>query len=131
MSRGARRAVRVAVEVARPTHARVVLVFVAPKPARLDGHGADMYKPFDTMLDRTGASVLSDLTEHIHLPLDCVETRLEHGDPADELCRVAEATDADLIVIGSRGRGAVLRSLFGSTSYRVLQSATRPVVVVR
>ena len=35
-----------------------------------------------------------------------------------------------MIVCGSRGRGAVARSLLGSTSTRVLHHATRPVLVV-
>jgi nucleotide-binding universal stress UspA family protein len=42
----------------------------------------------------------------------------------------ADATEADVIVCGSRGQGGVARSLLGSTSTRVLHHATRPVLVV-
>jgi nucleotide-binding universal stress UspA family protein len=42
----------------------------------------------------------------------------------------ADVTDAEVIVCGSRGRGAMARSLLGSTSTSVLHHATRPVLVV-
>jgi nucleotide-binding universal stress UspA family protein len=52
------------------------------------------------------------------------------GSESQSILSEAEATDADVIVCGSRGRGAVARSLLGSTSTRVLHHATRPVLVV-
>ncbi|WP_431040657.1 universal stress protein [Streptomyces sp. P1-3] len=44
---------------------------------------------------------------------------------------VAAAADADLLVLGSRGHGALAGFLLGSVSLQVLRQATRPVVVVR
>jgi nucleotide-binding universal stress UspA family protein len=52
------------------------------------------------------------------------------GSESQTILAEADATDADVIVCGSRGRGAVARSLLGSTSTRVLHHATRPVLVV-
>ncbi|WP_432493557.1 universal stress protein [Kineococcus gypseus] len=40
------------------------------------------------------------------------------------------AADARLLVVGSRGHGALLRALLGSTSHAVLQRAQQPVLVV-
>jgi nucleotide-binding universal stress UspA family protein len=54
-----------------------------------------------------------------------------HGDPAGEICRIAEEGAYDLVVIGSHGSGFVKRVLLGSVSHYVMQHAPCPVLVVR
>jgi nucleotide-binding universal stress UspA family protein len=44
---------------------------------------------------------------------------------------LAAAGDADLVVVGSRGRGGLKGMLLGSVSHNVVQHAPCPVVVVR
>ncbi|MFD5254087.1 universal stress protein [Streptomyces bobili] len=51
------------------------------------------------------------------------------GDPADTL--VAAAAEAELLVLGSRGHGAVVGFLLGSVGQQVIAEARRPVVLVR
>ncbi len=51
--------------------------------------------------------------------------------PADVILRIAEETKPDLIVLGSRGVGAVQRFLLGSVSDRVSHHANCPVLIVR
>jgi nucleotide-binding universal stress UspA family protein len=48
-----------------------------------------------------------------------------------EILRAAEARAADLIVMGSQGRGGVGLALFGSTTQQVVRSAACPVLTVR
>jgi nucleotide-binding universal stress UspA family protein len=48
-----------------------------------------------------------------------------------EILRAAEAREADLIVMGSQGRGGVGLALFGSTTQQVVRSAACPVLTVR
>ena len=52
------------------------------------------------------------------------------GEPAvDALLAVAEARDADLVVVGTRGLGR-LRATLGSVSHDLLHRTARPVLVV-
>ena len=51
------------------------------------------------------------------------------GDPGDGILAAADAERADLIVVGSRGRGTVGR-LLGSVSDAVVRRASVPVLVV-
>ena len=51
------------------------------------------------------------------------------GDPAAELIKAA--SDADLLVVGSRGSGEFARLLIGSVSSKVVHHATGPVAVIR
>jgi nucleotide-binding universal stress UspA family protein len=52
------------------------------------------------------------------------------GNPAEAILAASEAEDADVIVLGSRGRSSLGRILLGSTSSRVSQDAKRRVQVV-
>jgi len=58
-----------------------------------------------------------------------VRTHVVRGHPVDVL--VSESEGAELIVVGSRGRGGFSGLLMGSVSHGVLHRAQSPVVVVR
>jgi nucleotide-binding universal stress UspA family protein len=59
------------------------------------------------------------------------QTFLSAGQPHEELIKYAVVHDADLIVLGVRGRGMVESILVGSTAIRVARGASCPVLVVR
>jgi nucleotide-binding universal stress UspA family protein len=56
---------------------------------------------------------------------------LREGEPAEEICGLAECLDADLVVVGNRGTGWVKRLITGSVSEGVVHRASCPVLVVR
>jgi nucleotide-binding universal stress UspA family protein len=60
-----------------------------------------------------------------------VQRRVEYGDPAAEIVRVAADEGYDVVVVGSHGSGFVKRVLLGSVSHHVLHHAPCPVLVVR
>lgn len=76
----------------------------------------------EIVLDTTVAAIETTAT---------VETEVLTGDAGAALCRLAAERDADVVVIGSRGRGAIKRALLGSVSQYVTNNAPCPVVVVR
>jgi nucleotide-binding universal stress UspA family protein len=53
------------------------------------------------------------------------------GFPIEEVCRVAQEYDAQLIVVGCHGWGAAKRLLSGSVSTGLVHTAPCPVLVVR
>lgn len=53
------------------------------------------------------------------------------GDPAPAIVKAAEAGDADLVVMGSRGMTALKNLLLGSVASKVLAQSTVPVTLVR
>jgi nucleotide-binding universal stress UspA family protein len=53
------------------------------------------------------------------------------GDPAAAIVDFARARDADMIVIGSRGLGAITGTVLGSVSRAVARQADRPVLIAK
>lgn len=69
----------------------------------------------------------------LHWPDDgvSVELRVEAGDPAKEILRLAREMPCDLIVIGTHGRTGLSRMLMGSVAEQVVRKAACPVVMVK
>jgi nucleotide-binding universal stress UspA family protein len=75
----------------------------------------------EASIDRTVAALPDGLT---------IERRIETGEPGLAVVAAAEELGVDVIVIGSRGRGAIKRALLGSVSTHVVHHAPCPVLVV-
>ena len=58
------------------------------------------------------------------------DTRTAFGHPAERLADIADEVDAELIVVGSRGRGAFKSALLGSVSTALVGIARSPVLIV-
>ncbi|XP_065058839.1 universal stress protein in QAH/OAS sulfhydrylase 3'region-like [Rhopilema esculentum] len=55
--------------------------------------------------------------------------RTSHGSAGSEICKLAEESKADCIVMGSRGLGTIRRTFLGSTSDYVLHHSDCPVLI--
>lgn len=88
--------------------------------------------PFELQHDELQAEAAEQLREAVHRvgppPEVRVDPVLAMGRAADVLLR--SAADADLLVVGSRGRGGFTGLLLGSVSQQCVQHAPCPVVVV-
>ena len=60
-----------------------------------------------------------------------VYTRVEIGSAADEIIRVADEINANLIAMSTHGRSGITRWAFGSISDRVLRGARQPILLIR
>jgi nucleotide-binding universal stress UspA family protein len=131
-SPSALRAIEVGLDLAEEEGSEAIFVHVAPTKEVLPVAGVGMVPvsvPHE--LDEADRASLHDavrIAEELGLE---AKTTLLAGDPAKEIVAYANSVDADLIVVGSRGFGAVSGALLGSVSRGVLRRTTRPVLVVR
>ena len=55
---------------------------------------------------------------------------MENGRPASAIIKVADEVNADVIVLGRRGRGGVAELVLGSVSHEVVLQTKRAVLVI-
>jgi nucleotide-binding universal stress UspA family protein len=78
--------------------------------------------------EAAGARLLVDLSTT--MGLDQAEQRVVIGYPAERLADLADEEGAQMIVVGSRGRGAFKAAFLGSVSSTLIGVARCPVLVV-
>jgi nucleotide-binding universal stress UspA family protein len=92
--------------------------YVPLDPADLE---AEVHKMQDAVVDEVLADLNGSTVE--------IRRRVMRGRPADTLIAVAEG--ADMLVVGSRGRGGFRGLLLGSVSQQIAHHGSCPVVIVR
>jgi nucleotide-binding universal stress UspA family protein len=124
-SQSADKAVSAGAELARALGARAVLIYVRPSIGSL---GAPYYQ-----------EKLTEQMEHARAALDRArgllggleaDEEILEGDAAEQIVELARTRDPAMIVVGSRGHGAVAGALLGSVSSAVIHRSDRPVLVV-
>ncbi|MFE3461440.1 universal stress protein [Nocardiopsis aegyptia] len=127
------RALRFGLREALVSESEVMVVnsWEVPLPADVDSAAVDAQSVHEEVFDRQSeevvagvlAEVIDDSTEHLEISA----VRMQ-ANPVEALLKAGE--DADLIVVGSRGRGGVRGLVMGSVSQGVLHHARVPVAVL-
>ena len=130
-SAAAHQALELGVDLARHEEAAVAIVHVIPSSGvvPMDGFGLVGRVPYEAT--EADEAVLDDALAVANREGVPAISKLLHGDPATEIVEYADVLGADLIVVGSRGHGALASVLLGSVSRGVLARAQRAVLVVR
>ncbi|MGA9523996.1 MAG: universal stress protein [Myxococcaceae bacterium] len=130
-SEHAMKAAVMAAEMAKKFEARLGLLYVvepyAP-PVDLPGISfVDWIEPHRKAALRMIADAATSIAERTGVT---PETEVRVGGAANELTHFSQEKQADLVVVGSRGLGAVKRMLLGSVAGRVVHQSAAPVLVV-
>jgi nucleotide-binding universal stress UspA family protein len=122
------KALRCAKSLAERFEANLWLVHVFSNPSDLLGY-TDYEKLFAKRKSAAQA-VLDDARQKLGSTSFTVQEELREGSESESILKVAENREADLIVMGTRGLGAVKGFLVGSVSRKVIHYAACPVMVV-
>jgi nucleotide-binding universal stress UspA family protein len=134
-SEGTEFAAHTAIRLANSAECELHLVYVE----RLPGYPA--YAPISAQhlewelqedAERAGLERLWELDRSVRIAGGTVAgAHLRIGEVAKEVVGLAEELEADLIIVGTRGRSVIGRVLMGSVSDSVVRHAHCPVVVAR
>lgn len=105
----------------------VVYVAAPPAQSRIVKANYDVHALLEEDA-RTVAGPVLDLIEGMGVPYSL---EVGMGDPATEILKITEKVEADLVVIGSRGLGALQGVVMGSVSQKTAQLAACPVMIVK
>jgi nucleotide-binding universal stress UspA family protein len=129
-SDASQRAARLAADIAARFGSRLTLVYVVPRlllPPDVYGLTlADVEREQRSHGEQLASEALAKLGE----PGVETDTLVLSGAPAETLAEAAAAPGVDLVVVGSRGRGAAARVLLGSVSDRLVHICPKPILVV-
>ena len=70
-----------------------------------------------------------DIIKVNHQQLD-IESISAYGEPPFAIERIAGERQIDLVVLGSRGRGAIPEAIYGSTTSQVIKTIAQPLLIV-
>jgi nucleotide-binding universal stress UspA family protein len=129
----ATRSLEYAVELARRTGAEIVVMYADPflPPPHFT---SDQMDDLVRNLDMHRAAAKKELERYAaeNVPSEVpMQTRVIEDTPASAIVKTADEVEADVIVMGTHGRGGVNRFLLGSVAERVLHETSRPLLTVR
>ena len=119
----------IAASLADESGGRLTAVHIFEMPAELSDLPTPDLTEYRAMGFERARRCLKKMTGSVQ-PKCGIDELLLAGKPAREILRLADEQQADLIVMGVQGRGAIERMLFGSVTQRVVRQAACPVLTV-
>ncbi len=126
----ARRAFDAAADMAKVTGAKLLVLCVVQPPMAI-GQRKETAARFVGILEREARLILADYAAEADKKGVNAETMLAKGHPAKIILYTARAEKADLVAVGSRGRGGIKGLLLGSVSSAVVHNSKMPVLVAK
>ena len=123
-------AAEVGSELARSLGADVALIYAVDPTLAAAPESGIAANELVALAEQEGKRLLAGFRGRLALPASALEF-VEVGQPASAIVNAAKAWPADIIVIGSHGRGGVRRALVGSVAEAVMRHAPCPVLVIR
>jgi nucleotide-binding universal stress UspA family protein len=121
-SENSERALNYAISATEEYGAELTLLHVmeeSPSPAKLEQAIAAVKERLDQLIPAEGRKTLN------------IKTAVRIGKPYWQIIQFALEAQIDLVAMGVRGRGELDLAVFGSTTYRVMQLGSCPVLAVR
>jgi nucleotide-binding universal stress UspA family protein len=122
-------AVRWATLLSRTLGSKMALVHVVGNPLEFAPELALTHDPLVEQVREDGQHALAAAAALISDDINAIQVMRE-GAAATEILAVADLWHADLIVMGTRGRGRLANFLLGSTTELVIRRAACPVVCI-
>jgi nucleotide-binding universal stress UspA family protein len=133
-SNASRTALEYAIDLATRYGASIHLLHVVDEPAYVttypDGYFAGLPELRQQLVDDANRqlALTAQICEVANVPFN---TQLATGRPAPTVVQHAADSDADVIVMGTHGRGGLEHFILGSVAERVVRTAPCPVLTVR
>lgn len=125
-------AAEVAADLVDKTNSELHVIHVEPSLGIMGLYGVPDAASYASEAKLEARKLLDEQVRKIEgLGATVSETHLGTGHPDKVIVQTSERIDAGLIVIGSRGFGALRRTLMGSVSSSVVHHAHCPIMVVR
>jgi nucleotide-binding universal stress UspA family protein len=145
LSQNAVHAFKHAVSLARQYNATIHILHVLPEIDQATRNLVSIYlegKKMDNLDDSAHVEIAGiiredlekfadeELRDHPEFRARVPTVEVRHGHPVSEILNVADSLDADLIVLGSHGKGHLRYAFLGSGVEKLLRKCLRPVLVV-
>lgn len=131
------RALKVAIELAKKTGAKLTLVGVIDnrlyvgRTVPAEASPTRLAEPVEDYLMQVTGAYLADASRQCERGSIEPEMVIRKGHPAEEILKEARRSKADLLVVGSHGKSGI-GAVMGSVTFGVLHGESRvPVLVVR